>query len=83
MLHDETKNRVDLIQVREDRLLICAASVPDEWKPVGGTNKFRQTSKPAMNPSSSSNSIVPRQGEQFLVKLRGSATDRVAPIPWQ
>jgi hypothetical protein len=70
MLHDESENSVDIVNAFEDWLLICAVPVPDDWKPVVGTDEFgtdQQTGDKAVKLFEQHRFLA--EGEQFLVKL--------------
>ena len=87
MLHDETKKPVGMVKVFEDRLLVSAALMPHERKPIAGHDQFRAGQhRPAMKPSSSSSSIVSSQRASSSLSsclIWRDRPDMGAPIPWQ
>jgi hypothetical protein len=82
MLHDETENPIRMIKVLEDRLLVRAVLMPDDWKPIAGHDQLwagQQTGNEAVKLFEQHRVLA--EGEQFLVKLLEA--DIGAPIPWQ
>jgi hypothetical protein len=70
VLHDEADNTVGMVDAFEDRLLICAVTVPDDWKPVFGADEFRagqQAGNEAIKLIEQHHFLA--KGEQFLIKL--------------
>jgi hypothetical protein len=70
VLHDETKNPVDMVKVFEGRPLIGAVTIPDDWKPLAGLDQVggdQQTGDEAVKLFEQHGFLA--KGEQFLVKL--------------
>ena len=70
MFHDETENALDMVKVFEDWLLICAVSVPDDWKPIAGLDQLgtdQQAGDEAVNFFEQHRLLA--KGKQCLVKL--------------
>jgi hypothetical protein len=74
VLRDETENPVGMVKVLEDRLLVCAVLMPDDWKPIAGHDQFRAGQQPGDEAVKFfEQHRVLAEGEQFLVKLLEAA----------